>query len=247
MNKNYSKWFLSKVQNTVKKHQLIGEKDRIAVGLSGGKDSTALLYILWLLKNYSHFDFELFGLHIDPGWKNNNLSSLEYFCQRINVPLLTEKTKISEAIMPRGNLIANPCSLCARLKRGALTKAAHKHNFSKIALGHHGDDFTETLLLNILQGAKFKVFPPRIDYEDKGLSIIRPLVYLEEKTLSALCRKENLPVIPSPCPADGHTRRQEMKELLNIIKKSYPDATRKFVQALDNISCEDIWNPPQEN
>lgn len=241
MNKNYSKWFLSKVHKAIKKHNLITKKEKVAVGLSGGKDSSALLYILWLLKNFSHLDFELLGLHIDMGWENNNLSNLEYFCRQINVPLIIEKTKISQAIMPNGVLIDNPCSLCSRLKRGALISTAQKHNISKIALGHHSDDFAETLLLNILQGGKFKVFPPRIDYTDKQISIIRPLVYLEEKTLAALCRKEKLPVIPSLCPADGYTQRQKMKELINTLKESYPAASTKIIQAIDNISPEDLW------
>ncbi|MDK2822820.1 MAG: tRNA 2-thiocytidine biosynthesis protein TtcA [Clostridia bacterium] len=242
MNKNYSKWFLSKVQKAIKKYNLIENGDKVAVGLSGGKDSTALLYILWLLKKYSYLNFELFGVHIDMGWTKSTLGSLPSFCREKNISLIIENTNIVQAIMPENKLINNPCSLCSYLKRGALTNLAQRYNFSKIALGHHSDDVAETLFMNILQGGNFKVFPPRIDYLDKGISIIRPLVYIEEKTLAKLCKLENLPVIPSPCPADGNTERQNIKNLISEIKKTYPQFSQKVVQSLDNLNTEFFWN-----
>ena len=139
-------------------------------------------------------------------------------------------------------MIANPCALCSRLRRGALLQWAQRHHCNKLALGHHLDDFVETWFLNLLHGGQYQVFAPHIFYEDRQISIIRPLVYLEEQTCSRIAQHYHLQPIVNRCPVDHQTQRQTVKELLQTIRLQYPDLNQKVLHALEHTQPEQLWS-----
>ncbi len=242
MQKNDHKWFLSKVKQAIRQYNMIEPGDRIAVALSGGKDSLVLLWILQQLQKYSHLDFNIHAVHIDCGWPDQDMQFMSKLCSNLSIPLAFEKSCIAQAIFPDGKLIDNPCALCSRLRRGALLQWAEKNNCRKIALGHHADDVAETLFLNLLHGGRYEVFAPRIDYEDRGISIIRPLIYLDEQTCIRIAEREQMTPMKNTCPVDHQTTRQEIKELLHTIRMQYPDLNRKILHSLEHAGPEDFWN-----
>ncbi len=245
MQKNDHKWFLSKVKQAIKQYNMIESGDRVAVALSGGKDSLVLLWILHQLQKYSHLDFTIHAVHIDCGWPNQDIRFMSKLCSILSIPLAFEKSCIAQAIFPEGKLIANPCALCSRLRRGALLQWAEQNDCHKIALGHHADDVAETLFLNLLHGGRYEVFAPRIDYEDRGISIIRPLVYLDEETCIRIAEREQMQPMKNTCPVDHQTKRQDIKELLHSIRILYPDLNRQLLHSLEHARMEDFWNSYQ--
>ena len=242
MNKNDHKWFLSKVKQAIRQYHMIEPHDHVAVALSGGKDSLVLLWILHQLQQHSHLTFTLSAVFIDSGWPQQDTSFMEEVCALWSIPLFFEKSCIAEAISPNGELIDNPCALCSRLRRGALLQWAEQHHCSKIALGHHLDDVVETLFLNLLHGGRYEVFMPRIDYTDRHISIIRPLVYLEEQTCQQLAQQENLRPMQNNCPVNHQTQRQTIKQLLAAMRLQYPDLNRKILYALEHTQPEQLWS-----
>jgi len=217
---NDNQWFLTKVKQAIADYRMIQDGDRVAVGLSGGKDSMLLLLLLDWLRRYSHLNFQLGALHIALD-RGEDTQPLQAYCLAMEVPYYEERTDITEIIFSRRQE-KNPCALCSKMRRGALVKAAEKLGYNKIALGHHGDDALETLLLNGLVGGRLKSFTPLIRYPDNGIAIIRPMIYLRERTVTAVARREKLPVQASLCPMDRNTKRQEMKNLLQEIEARVP-------------------------
>ncbi len=237
-NKCYNKWFFSKVKKAIGDYKMIADGDRIAVGVSG-KDSIALLYILNLLRQRSALNFDLRAIHVDLGL-GTDTSSLADFCSDNKIVLHVQPTQIG-AIIFKGRAENNPCSLCSKMRKGALNNAALELGCNKIALGHHLDDAIETLLLNLIYTGKLGTFPPKSYLDRKGLTLIRPLIYIPEATLSSLADLEQLPQLVNNCPADGKTKREEMKQLLCRLKELYPDVESKFLSALQNVEAEDFW------
>lgn len=217
---------------------MIEEGDRIAVGVSG-KDSAALLFILWLLKKYSSFNFDFEAISVDLGL-GADYSQIKDFCEKHDIPLHIKHTQIGEIIF-NVRKESNPCSLCSKFRKGALNEEASNLNFNKVALGHHLDDAIETLLLNVIYTGKLGTFKPKMYLDRTNVTIIRPLVYIPEETIISLVKLENIPYIENPCPVDGHTKRQEMKELVSKLKKRYPDIKQKFLSALQNVNIDDLW------
>lgn len=232
--RTYRKWFLTKVKRAVYRHGMIAPGDRIAVGASGGKDSSALLYILWLLKNHSSLAFDFCAVFLDLGWSVNP-EPLAAFCRDHGIPFYVEPTQIGPIVFEYRRE-PNPCSLCAHLRRGALNEVARRLNCNKIALGHHLDDLLETFLLNWLYTGRFSTFLPVTYLSRTGLSVIRPLVYLPETTLAGLARVENLPVLPNPCPAAGKTKRHEVREVVAFLAERYPYIRERFLAALEGAN-----------
>ncbi|NLC76679.1 MAG: tRNA 2-thiocytidine(32) synthetase TtcA [Clostridia bacterium] len=239
MKKAYNKWFLTKVKRAIRDYGMIQEGDRVAVGVSGGKDSTALLFILSLLQRQSHLNFDLQAITLDMGL-GADMSPLVNYCQQLGIPLHIEPTRIGQIVFDVRQE-TNPCSLCAKLRRGALHQAALNLRCNKVALGHHLDDAIETLLMNIIFTGQLSSFAPTAYLDRTGLTLIRPLVYVPQETIVSLVRKETLPVIANPCPANGHTQRQKMKELVDRLAEEYPDIRHKFLTALQNIDFENLW------
>jgi tRNA(Ile)-lysidine synthase TilS/MesJ len=230
--RTYGKWFLSRVKRAIYRYSMIKAGDKIAVGVSGGKDSTALLYIMWLLKHYSPLSFDYHAIFLDLGWPVDP-APLASFCRKLNIPFHLEKTDIG-AIVFEHRREDNPCALCAHLRRGALNNAALRLGCNKVALGHHLDDLLETFLLNWIFNGRLATFIPVTHLARSGLVLIRPLIYLPEATLAGLARSENLPVMENPCPASGKTKREEMRSLVKQMAGTYPDIREKFLTAIEN-------------
>ncbi|WP_432401939.1 ATP-binding protein [Wukongibacter sp. M2B1] len=238
MKKWYNKLFLNDIRRAIDDYNMIKENEKIIVGLSGGKDSTLLLFALDLLSKYSHKSFEVIGVHLNCGF-DMNIRPLSEFCENRDVKLHIEETNIVEYLDFESN--KNPCYLCARLRRGALSRVAKEMQVSKIALGHHMDDAVETFFMNMLYNGKLGSFHPKVYEEEKGVYTIRPLVYVKEKNIMKITEILQLPVIESNCPKDGCTSRQESKNLVNFLENEYPDVREKVVTALSNIDMKNIW------
>lgn len=242
MDRNDQKWFLSGVKQAIQRYDMIQNGDHVAVALSGGKDSLVLLFILRELQQHSHLHFQLSAVHVDCGWPGQQINPLKDVCTALDVPFYTEPSCIAQAVAPHGTPIDNPCALCSRLRRGALLHWAESHHCNRIALGHHLDDFVETLFLNLLHGGTYEVYAPRIDYADRGISIIRPMVYVEEQTCIRLTERFALHPLKNLCPVDHQTQRQSIKELLGTIRLAYPDLNRKMLHALEHAQPEQLWS-----
>lgn len=237
--KNYSKWFLTKVKHAVIDFEMIDEGDKVAVGISGGKDSMSLLYILLLLKRWSNFNFEIYPITVDLGF-HTDYSPIREFCDRESLPYHIEPTHIGEIVFNLRHE-SNPCSLCANMRRGALHQAALKLGCKKVALGHHVDDLIETFFLNLCFTGRFATFKPKTYLDRTGLWLIRPLVYIHEETLSSLSRLEHLPVVKNFCPASGETEREEMKKIIAFLETRFPQIKERFLTALLKSENTDLW------
>ncbi|EJO5347679.1 tRNA lysidine(34) synthetase TilS [Clostridium botulinum] len=237
--KNYNKLFLKHVRKAIDDYNMISPKDKIAVAVSGGKDSIFLLFCLKLIQLTAIKDIEIIAIHVDLGL-DINLNPVENFCKKNNINLIIEKTNIANVVFNERKE-KNPCSLCSKLRKGCLVRVCKSANANKIALGHNCDDVIETLLMNILKIGKFGSFSPHIDYKDKSVHIIRPLIYLREDLIKNLVNKYSLPVIESTCPEDKKTTREEMKNLMFKLEKIYPEAIDRLMTSLCNIDMKNIW------
>ena len=231
---SYGKWFMTPVRRAIKRYNMMSPGDRIAVGVSGGKDSLSLLFIMWILKKYFKWDFELLAVYVDMGW-GVDPSPLENFCQELGVPFHREPTSIKEVVFEYRQE-ANPCALCSHLRRGALNGAAKSLGCNKVALGHHLDDLLETFLLNWFHNGKFSTFLPVTYLSRIDLTVIRPLIYLPEASLTQLARSEKFPLLPNPCPVAGKTQRHRIKEVVAYLEKHYPFIRQRYLTALEGAS-----------
>ncbi|MBE3580293.1 MAG: tRNA 2-thiocytidine biosynthesis protein TtcA [Thermoanaerobacteraceae bacterium] len=229
--RSYGKWFLTPVKRAVYKYNMITAGDRIAVGASGGKDSSVLLYVLWLLRNFSSLDFHFEVVFVDLGWEVD-FRPLAGFCRRLDIPFHVERTAIGPIVF-QYRRESNPCALCSHLRRGALNEAARRLGCNKVALGHHLDDLLETFLLNWLYNGRFATFLPVTYLTRKGLTVIRPLIYLPEATVAGVAKVEHLPVLPNPCPAAGRTKRHEVKRTVSLLEEGHPHIRHRFLAALE--------------
>jgi tRNA 2-thiocytidine biosynthesis protein TtcA len=209
---------------------MIGDGDRVTVGISGGKDSAALLYILSLFKKHSPINFDLKAVYVHPGWPVD-LKPLTALASRLNIELHVEETVIARVVFERRQE-KNPCALCANMRRGALHQAALKLGCNRVALGHHLDDAVQTFMMNLIYTGQMDTFKPVTYLDRTDLYLIRPLIELPESVLAALARRENLPLLKNPCPVSGKTKRGEMEKLLNELSSRYPDLREKWRTAL---------------
>jgi len=231
--------FWQKIGKANYDYQLIENNDKIAIGLSGGKDSMALLYALAKLKQRSPIKYELMAITLELGWKTNLQPAIN-LCKDLNIPYHIEYTDIGPIVFEYRKE-KNPCSLCAKMKRGALHNAAKRFGFNKVALAHHLDDAIETLLLNMFYTGRIKTFQPKTYLDKKDITLIRPLIYVEEKTIRNFIAEYDIPVIPSGCPANGHTKREEIKKLINDLEKQIPGIRQRLAHSLKNVKREDLW------
>ncbi|NLA27511.1 MAG: tRNA 2-thiocytidine biosynthesis protein TtcA [Firmicutes bacterium] len=217
---------------------MIEAGDSVAVALSGGKDSGALLYILELFRRHAPFDFALQAIYVDLGWPVDPVL-MQRYTESLQIPLYIEKTAIARIVFERRQE-TNPCALCAKLRRGALHQAALGLGANKVALGHHLDDAIETFLLNLIYTGDFNTFKPRTHLDRVGLYLIRPLIQLPGQTLASLARRENIPIIDNPCPVNNQTKRQEMAELVSELSFRFPDLRQKIRSA---FLRSPLWPP----
>lgn len=239
MVKDYRKWFLGRVKKAVTDYGMISAGDRVAVGMSGGKDSTSLLHALRLVSRVSPVKFEIEAVFIDMGWPMD-VPLMEQFCRSREVVLHVVKTDIAEIVFDarKGE---NPCALCAHLRRGAFHGKALELGCGKVALGHHLDDVVETFFMSLFYTGQMRTFSPSTFLDRSGLTMIRPLVYLPSEDIVKWVEMEDLPAIPNPCPASGHTKREEIRELLSNLSELYPDLKSRFLNALQNFDQRNLW------
>ena len=220
---------------------LIEDGDIVAVGVSGGKDSLLLLYALSLYRKFAPQRFEVKGLTLTMGLEPFDTSKVAALCEKLGVEYIVRRTEIGSIIFEERHE-KNPCSLCAEMRRGALNDLAKECGCNKVALGHHRDDALETLLLCLLHEGRIHTFHPKSYLSKADLTVIRPMVYLPEKHIIHVAREMQLPIIPSPCPANGATEREEMKYLLDSLCKLYPNAREMMLSALQNEAQYGLWN-----
>jgi tRNA 2-thiocytidine biosynthesis protein TtcA len=230
---------IKKVKSAIRDFHLIDNTQGIMVGLSGGKDSITLLYLLDQFKRISKYKYPLAAGHIGMGW-DIDITPLKRICQEWDIPFYYEPTDIGPIIFQVRNE-KNPCSLCAKMRRGALNNLAKKNGFPKVALAHHMDDAVETVLLKMFFEGRMESFNPKTYLDQKDITVIRPLVYVAEQDISRLCRLLQLPVLENPCPANGYTKRQDMKEIVKQIEKTNPLAKERVITALKNLDQSKSW------
>ncbi|MCL2433769.1 MAG: tRNA 2-thiocytidine biosynthesis TtcA family protein [Clostridia bacterium] len=219
---------------------LIAEDDSICVGLSGGKDSLALVKALGLYRLFSKKSFSLHAVTVDLGF-GSDFSALARFCESCGVPFTTVPTQIGPLVFETRQE-KNPCALCANMRRGALNTAAVKLGCNKVALGHNREDALETLLLSWIYESRLHVFQPKTYLSRQNITVIRPLTLCPEKELVHLARKENFPVMPPCCPAAGATKREDMRQLLRQLEKNAPGAVDRMTGALLNPERTRLWD-----
>lgn len=224
---------LSYVRRAVDDYQMIEEGDRIAVGISGGKDSLTLLRALNDLKRFYPQKFEILAVTVDLGFANLNLAKIEEFCRQLQVEYHIVKTEIAQIIFEERRE-SNPCSLCAKMRKGALNDAVRELGCNKVAYAHHRDDVVETMMMSLIYEGRFHTFAP-VTYLDKtGLTVIRPLLYMHEADIIGFVHKYDVPVVKSPCPADGFTKREYVKELLKKINRDSPGVKDRMFSAIQS-------------
>ena len=222
-------------------YHMIESGDRVAVGVSGGKDSVLLLYALSLYRRFSPHPFELEAVTLTTGLEPFDLTPIRALCEKINVPYTVRETEIGRIVFEERHE-KNPCALCSKMRRGALNDLCIERGLNKLALGHHRDDALETLLLSMLYEGRIHTFHPKTFLSRSGITQIRPMAYLPEKHIIHMAAELKLPVVKSPCPANGFTRRETMKELLDHICKTIPNARELMLSALQNEAQYGLWN-----
>lgn len=222
---------LSHVRKAVDDYQMIQDGDRIAVGISGGKDSLTLLYALNDLKRFYPHRFEICAVTVDLGFDNLNLDRIQELCNNLGVEYTIIRTDIASIVFEERRE-ENPCSLCAKMRKGALNQAVKQKGYNKVAYAHHKDDVVETMLMSLIYEGRFHTFAP-VTYLDRiGLTVIRPLMYMNEADVVGFVNKYDVPVVKSPCPADGHTKREYVKNLLRQLNLENPGVKERMFTAV---------------
>ncbi len=222
---------LSPARKAIEDYEMISDGDKIAVGLSGGKDSVTLLYILAGLKRFYPKKFELVAITIDLGldYDQKEVEGLKNLCAELNVEYHIVPTDIYQILFIERKE-KSPCSLCSKMRRGALNTKAIELGCNKLALGHHADDLIETLFLSLFYEGRLSTFEPITYLSRANMTVIRPMIYIEEKNIRAFSKDK--PVLFNPCPADKHTQREYIKNLINQIKKDIPIAKDRMLSAI---------------
>jgi len=224
---------LSYVRKAVDDYGMIEDGDKIAVGISGGKDSLTLLSALHELKRFYPKHFELYAVTVDLGWENLKLDKIAELCKSMNVEYNIITTDIAQIIFEERRE-DNPCSLCAKMRKGALNQAVREAGCNKVAYAHHRDDIIETMLMSLIFEGRFHTFAPVTYLDRTKLTVIRPLMYMSEADIIGFVNKYHVPVVKSPCPADGHTKREYVKALLRRLNQENPGVKERMFAAIRN-------------
>ncbi|MGM9613497.1 MAG: tRNA 2-thiocytidine biosynthesis TtcA family protein [Butyricicoccus sp.] len=232
---------LSFVRRAVDHYHMIEEGDRIAVGVSGGKDSLTLLAALAELRRFYPKKYEVVAITLEMGYEEMDFEPVAELCRRLDVEYVRIPTQIKQIVFDIRQE-ENPCSLCAKLRRGALHEAALAAGCEKVALGHHFDDVVETYMLSLFYEGRISCFKPVTYLDRKGVTLIRPLLYVPEYAVRSFARRHNLPIVHNPCPADGNTKREEVKTLLKDLEKQFPGLRDRVFGAIQRYPL-DGWAP----
>lgn len=234
----------SLTRQAIEDYQMIDAGDRIIVGISGGKDSLTLLYALSGLRKFYPKPFSLEAITVDLGFQNMSLDGIEILCRELQVPYHIVKTQIAEIIFETRKE-RNPCSLCAKMRKGALNNKALELGANKIAYAHHKDDVIETMMMSLIYEGRFHCFSPYTYLEKTGLTLIRPLLYLTEADIIGFQNKYQLPVVKSSCPMDGNSKREYTKQMLRHLNEKNPGVKERLFSAVLNSGL-DGWKRKQE-
>ena len=228
------------VRRCVQDYHMINEGDRIGVGVSGGKDSVALLAFLAELRKYNDKAFDVEAITIDMGLGMDYTAIAEY-CDRLDVKFNLVRTEIGPIIFDHRKE-KNPCSMCAKMRRGALNQAILDRGMNKLALGHHYDDAVETFMMNLIYEGRIGCFQPVTDLDRTGIIQIRPMLYIHEKTIDSFVSRNDLPVITNRCPVDEYTKREEIKQLVYDLSATYPELKERIFGAMQRLPLPE-WEP----
>ena len=234
---------LASIRNADLRFSLINQGDKIVVGVSGGKDSLVLLYALNLYRKFAQCDFEIIPVMLDLGFASFDPSAIQEYVKTLGMELVVANARTVYPILLKhtkegGHL---PCSICSRMKKAAINKVAKGLGAKKVAFAHHAEDAIETLFMNELYGGRIATFVPKMHLQKADIDFIRPLILCRESEIEKTAREEKFPVMKSPCPSDGFTTREDVKNLLAGIYKKYPDAKENFLTMLYNYEQEDLW------
>lgn len=229
------------VRRADKDFNMIQAGDKIGIGVSGGKDSLLLMVALALYRKFSHTDYSLHAFTMTMGLEPFDVSGVRALAESLEVPYTVKETDIGPILFDIRKE-TNPCALCAKMRRGVLNDLAVANGCNKLALAHHREDALETLMMSLLFEARLHTFHPVTYLSRTNITVIRPLVYLPENDVKRMVKTLDLPVVKNPCPANGSTKRQEMKELLADLQERYPDAKSYMLSALQNDKQYGLWN-----
>ncbi len=228
---------LSLTRKAVDDYHMISTGDKIAIGISGGKDSLTLLYALHGLQRFYPMPFNICAVTVDLGFENLNLDKIKELCSSLNIDYHIVKTDIGKIIFD-DRKETNPCSLCAKMRKGALNDAMKKTGCNKVAYAHHKDDVVETMMMSLIYEGRFHTFRPVTYLDRTNITVIRPLIYMSEADIIGFVNKQALPVVKSPCPADGHTKREYIKNLLRSINLETPGVKERMFTAIKSGKLE---------
>ena len=237
-----TKRILSHLRRAVDTYKMIDDGDKIAVGVSAGKDSLTLLYGLSQLRLFYPKKFDIIAVTIDCGFDNIDFTEVKILCEKLNVEYHIIPVNIKQIVFDIRKE-KNPCSLCSKLRHGALNKAAKNLGCNKVALAHHLDDSVETFMLNLIYESRIGSFSPVTYLDRSDLTLIRPLIFAPEKEIKSFTKSQNLPVVKNSCPADKKTRREEVKILLGDLSRKYRNFKYNIFSAIEKAEIDGYVNP----
>ncbi len=233
---------LRNIRKADEDYQMIQTNDRIAVGVSGGKDSMVLLTALHMYAKFAAKPFQVIGIHIDLGFPDMDFQKVHEFCESNGIEFHSEPSHVYEILKKHPDANGKiKCSLCSKFKKATVIEAAKKYGCNKTAFGHHGDDAVETLLLNAIYGGRIATFKPKMYLTNTQMMFIRPLLYCHEDEINNALIYNEIPYVISTCPNDGYTKRQDMKEMLQTLYKNYPSAKDNLLSMLSNHKQVELW------
>lgn len=228
---------LSLVRKAIDDYHMIEAGDKIAVGISGGKDSLTLLYALAELRRFYPLPFDILAVTVDLGFDNLNLEQIQALCKELHTEYQIIHTDIAQIVF-KDRQETNPCSLCAKMRKGALNTAVKSAGCNKVAYAHHKDDVVETMMMSLIYEGRIHTFSPVTYLDRTELTVIRPLMYMKEADVIGFVNKYQVPVVKSPCPADGHTKREYVKELLRKINSETPGVKERMFTAIQESNIK---------
>ena len=235
--KKFSKQLWSPIGRAMHKYHMIEEGDRIAVGISGGKDSLTTLNALIRIQKIAQVSFEIIPIHIHPNTDKSSYQKMKDYCESLGLDLLVENTNLEEILFNEGNPMKNPCFLCGRIRRGILYRILQERKINKLALGHHKDDIIETFLMNVFYQGNLHMMKPSYYAEEYGVQVIRPLAFVEEKNIIRYANRLELPVTKSDCPYEvsEKSRRLKMKNLIHEMAKDNPNVRSTIFSSIEDL------------
>jgi tRNA 2-thiocytidine biosynthesis protein TtcA len=239
VSKKRVKYIFRKIRQANLAYNLIESGDRVAAGLSGGKDSLTLLYFLRLLQKYTPLEFTIYPMYIDLGF-GNNIEALKSYCRDLGMPLVVRRTNISRIVFEERKE-TNPCSLCSNLRNGALNRLAKEYSCNKVALAHHADDAVVTLFMSMIFAGQYRIFKPKTYLDRIDITSIRPLIYVHESEIISFVDSMGFTIVKNLCPQNYCSKRREVGLLLKELESRFPGARSNILSSLENIDRNSFW------